>query len=242
MLELILTEKIEFIDGSFVLVRAPNTYAALDINQYYLDFKREVQGKTLWLINNDAKLAELQQTVYAVYSGRIKQLAEMLHPGLEQRCDEMALDSRHRFFVASQPIDYENEKLPGLSGLDRLLGYSHKNTVIQKEHPEQEDDSAFIEQIIDSTGSHILDLIVDANLVFKGRADRLLKRHSPTEITNMLIYAGKRLKPPEEQLADKMESPIYRDVELPTESDGFKAKRDHVMAQLEGMGIEMPVD
>lgn len=133
---------------------------------------------------------------------------------------ELKPSSRHRFFVASEAVKVGGELLPGLAGIDRLLGYGYAE-------PDQNAPIAV------TSGDPGCDLLADLLIVFKDQALPLIDRYP-------LPYLNKLLK----QTADRQDPEAQARLQKAADEELFKRVNAQaaLRAHYESRGIPVPAD
>lgn len=166
--------RLDYQDGDFVIVFPLPIQKSRRVSAYHQELRNAIAGIHVWPEELDAKIYPILKTYY-------RKIAHFF----DINSDLLTQNSRHHFFIATEPIQYKEQLIPGLSLLEKLLGY---------DYPKED----FITTDIDvvSTGDPTLDVIADAILIFK--VGGLENHYSLDELAKLCKQANDRLKQAEE--------------------------------------------
>lgn len=112
--------RLDFLDGDFLIVFEPVMQRARELTAYHQEFlKRIQQVNGYWLVNGDPVFFQHYRIYYEKIAARCNPVFD---PSL------LTPTSRHKFFVATDPVKHPEAKdslVPGVSGLEQLLGYTY---------------------------------------------------------------------------------------------------------------------
>lgn len=114
------SHRLDLLDGDFLLVFEPTLKQAAELTAYHQEFLRRIQQVNgYWLVDGDS-------VFFAHYRIYYDKIAARCNPAFDPAL--LTPSSRHRFFVATNPVEHPEMKgqlLPGVSGLEQLLGYTY---------------------------------------------------------------------------------------------------------------------
>ena len=114
------SHRLDFQDGDFLLVFEPPLAQMRELAAYHQELlKRIHQLNAYWLPECDPVFFPHFQVYY-------EKIAARCSPPFDP--SRLTSYSRHRFFVATDPVEHPEMKgqlLPGVSGLEQLLGYTY---------------------------------------------------------------------------------------------------------------------
>ena len=212
--------RLDYQDGDFTLVFPLPIKESRKVAVYHQELRGAVAGLHVWPEDLDSKLYPLLK----IYYHKIAVFFE-INP------DQLTQESRHHFFIATEPIEYKNQLIPGLSLLEKLLGYDYP----------KEDASELVkssEEII-TTGDPSLDIIADAILIFK--IGGLENHYSLDELAKLCKQANERLKQAEESARGETKG---GDENLESEAldEDFVKDKSRLYNWLTNLGIAVPVE
>jgi hypothetical protein len=151
------------------------------LRAYHDDLLQAVDGQQVWPF---LELADPYPEMAAYYSpiGEILGIDPALLTGL----------SRHRLFLATEPIERGGRRIRGLSGVESLLGYGYPPETSTESPPADSQASSTVEQA--RTGSADLDALTVALLVFKEDGLSLARSLDAESLHQVLCYANAQLK------------------------------------------------
>ena len=201
--------RLDRLDGTFVLTRSPTEDRFDEVRAYHLELLNEVREfEGYYHPSADPILFEEYRFCYEA-------IASLLYPQFNP--GDLASQSRHQFFVATDPVPHPEapDKLtPGVSMLEGLMGFGYGN--------------AGSEPLI-TTGDSGLDLRAMLLLNFKEQVPWLVANHTREELALILRQAS------------EMQDPEFvKQKQRTRDRDNFEAQAGAIAAQLENMGIELP--
>jgi hypothetical protein len=164
------------------------------IRAYHLELRKAIEGLTVY------PFGDSDLNLYADFGFYYQKVMDLIVPGIN--CDDLEGESRHRFFVCSEiTADSKGQPRLGLSGLERLMGYSYL---------EQEEESEPTEPPI-TTGDTVLDVTADINLIFKSNAKWMINTYGLDELALIARQANARMQDPAERTTEiaAVEDPIF---------------------------------
>ena len=206
-------------NGDFSLVFPLSIQKSRQATAYYQEFRRAIAGIHVWP-------EELDTTIFPQFKIYYQKIAHFfdLNP------DQLTLKSRHNFFVATEPIDYKGRLIPGLSFLERLLGY---------DYPREDDDITQPDQAIVTTGDPTLDVIADAILIFK--IGGLENHYSLNELVKLCKQANDRLKQAEDSAKGDSKGGD-ENLEFEILDEDFVKDKSRLYNWLTNLGVSIPVE
>ena len=163
-------DRLDLKGGDYRLVFPPSMAKYPLIFAHYQEFRRSLEGLPVWPTGIDEHLYPRLRVHY-------QKIGRLL--GFDS--DRLIPESRHEFFVATEPVvvpAIAPDPIPGLSGLERLLGLSY---------PEETEAKA--DKVMITSGSVDIDLLVDLVLLFKENA-QWIYRQFPREFVAKAIKQG----------------------------------------------------
>lgn len=169
------------------------------------------------------------------YDGLCYQIAKLFYDkigelmGFDFPVSEMEPESRHRFFVATEPFDHPEEGFVlGLSELEDLLGIRFL--------PKPSESTEATASESRTTGDEDLDVATSALLIFKHNGLDLCSLLGVDELHRMCVLAGKlQSVGDDEEIEEAFESPIIQ-------SPDFTENREAIVESLSGLKVELPPD
>lgn len=210
--------RLDYEDGDFVIVFPLPIQKSRKVSAYHQELRNAISGFHVWPEELDSKLYPALKTYY-------KKIALFF----DFNPDLLTQKSRHHFFIATEPIEYKKQLIPGLSFLEKLLGY---------DYPKDESAIANSEDVI-STGDPNLDIIADAILIFK--VGGLENHYSLDELAKLCKQANDRLKQAEE-LARGETKGGDENLESEPLDDDFIKDRSRLYNWLTNLGIAVPAE
>jgi hypothetical protein len=164
--------------GDFDLIFAPNLKDLKYLFALYSEFKTAIAGEVAYPMEESDKLLFSKYKIYYI------KIAELLNI---REVDKLDIIDRHKFFICTEPIvrkiKGKEERVLGLSNLERLLGYDYPDEqnieLIKNNHNKNE---------IPSTGNVILDVMAASLLTFK--IPNLENHYSLKELSLMIAQAA----------------------------------------------------
>lgn len=126
---------------------------------------------------------ECDRYLYTSFSNYYHAIAQRLSDSFDPAILTPA--SRHRFFIASEPVPHpadSTQTLPGLSQIEQLLGMSYS----KPSPPTTGIPAPAIAEI--TTGDRVLDLITDTYLIFEGAATAIIDRFDAETVGKMIRH------------------------------------------------------
>lgn len=215
--------RLDFTDRDFKLIfpcQIPLTRHGI-VRAYHLELLKAVQNLTVWPPPDD--FDEDSWDLYPDFSLYYQKVMSLVDTSIN--CDRLLPSSRHLFLVCTEPLPYGEQMIPGLSGLEQLMGFTLPK---HGEKPQPKDDS------IPTTGDSVLDVKVDTFLVFKNRATRLIEEHSLDELCRMAKQAGDRMAQAKGEDSDE------KQVKEAEDDEWFTSKKAMFLNRLKAMKIDVP--
>lgn len=218
--------RIDYSDGDFTLMESPSLFACDRLRAYHLELHKALEGLSVWP-------PEVDEVIYPQFKQYYQKVGDLLLPRVE--CDRLLPTSRHAFFVCTDPIKHPKteQSLPGLSGLEQIMGYSYH----QDSGGEEGDKS------LKGTGDPTLDILTSAVLIFKAGGIALAKRYSREDLVKMCVYANELQKLPDDK--DKQKKEIAKKFEYVNEvvevdDPIFAENKVKIVEGLLRLGIPLP--
>lgn len=214
-----------FLDGDFVLIESPSLLDCDRIRAYHLALHQTLTGLNVF------PALEADAVLYPQFKLYYQKLGNMMNPVVD--CDRLTPESRHEFFVCTEPVEHGEQRLPGLSGLEQLMGFSYNTEA--GEEPDK------------TTGDINLDILTSVVLSFKGGSGiALAKRYSRESLVKMCNYAGQLLKSSteEDDAKDKNKSLTSRVIfkaEVEADDPILVQNREEILAQLRSLNVNPPL-
>jgi hypothetical protein len=212
-------ERLDLIDGNFILIEAPSVLKHAKIKALLGELHKELKGLD---VSSDVDLQ-----IYPIFSNFYQQIGDLLTPKVN--CDMLLSESRHSFFVCTDPITIANgEQILGLSRLEQLMGYGYKEG---EESTGNYDDGP-------SSGDTLLDAIADSLLIFKKNAPFMFKHFSLEDVSKIALQASLRMQQAQDKGGDEGEKipEINSAIAEPTKAQIHSEDRK----ALEGLNIALP--
>lgn len=209
--------RLDFVEGDFRLLfksEIPGSKHQI-IRAYHLELQQELSGMPVWTPE------EADTALYKIFAPYYRKVAELL--GIE--CDRLTQKSRHFLLVCTEPVCNDENLRPGLSFLEKLMGYSLEAKV------QQESKSS-----VPTTGDYVLDIKTDLYLIFKRHAPKLWKTHSLEECALLCRQANERMKDPDD--IDDGEG-WGKKVEV-VDDEIFLEKKQEIILGLNAIGVKVP--
>lgn len=211
--------RLDYADDDFVIVFPLPIKESRKVAAYHQALRSAIAGRHVWPEESDSILFPAFKRYYQKIAGFFDIDTDRLTP-----------ISRHHFFIATEPIEYKNQKIPGLSYLEKLLGYDYPSET-PSEQPTQE-------KII-TTGDLNLDVITDAILIFK--IGGLENYYSLNELVKICKQANERLKQAEE-LARGEAKGGDENLETEVQDEDFVKEKARLYNWLTNLGVSVPVE
>ena len=162
-------------DGTFCLVQAPSLAIAPIVRAYHLELLSLVQRFEYWYLEAaDSVLFDEHRYYYQA-------IANHLTPMIDVTL--LTAQSRHRFFVATEPAKLPDGKtVPGMSQLEQLMGFSY---------PKPGKVTSSLEAVA-TTGDYCLDVEASLLLFRPAEAQWLRQAFSPTQLSAIITYANQQ--------------------------------------------------
>lgn len=175
-----------------------------------------------WGIEHD----ELCYQIAKPYYDKIGELLSFDFPA-----SQMEPESRHRFFVATEPFDHPEEGFVlGLSELEDLLGVKFLPAKGDGEVSDSKSSEAR------TTGDEDLDVATSTLLIFKHHGMELCDRLGVDELHRMCVLAGKLQSiHDDEEMEEAFEAPI-------AQSPDFTENKEEIIESLSGLNVNLPPD
>ena len=168
-------DRLDLKGGDYLLVFPPSMAKYPIVFAHYQEFRQALEGLPVWPPQVDEQLYSHLRVYY-----------QKIGRSLGFDPERLLSESRHEFFVATEPVVVPAialDPIPGLSGLERLLGLSYPESVEAKS-----------EKIVITSGSVDVDLLVDISLVFKELTPWLTKQYSREFLAKMVKQGSDRLR------------------------------------------------
>lgn len=213
----------------FTLVKPPNLFKHDEVWAYLEELHKQVQGRPTWPEEADWEL-------YPEFRGYYLKVFQAM--GLDYHPDQLEYKSRHRFFIGTEPFEVNGQAIAGLCELAKLMGVKTKD--------ENASEAIDANNAPTTCGSIAETVEVNARLVFKRYADKILERHGLAAVSEMVGYASDRLRAAYDTESGKDKgTPIQtkptQKAEQP-ESPEFAEYKDDIAAALKSMDIPLPKD
>lgn len=190
------------------------------VRLYHTELQKALVGEAVW------SPEEVASSLYARFKIYFQKLGALLNPPIET--DALEPVDRHLFFVCTAPFQLPGSEswVPGLSGLEQLMGYSYGAT---------KDAVATPVEPTATTGDSDLDLLADTLLIFKRNALPLAQMLSLDELARTCRQANERMKAQqtEPEAANAPAEPWVENLQ-------FLEERDRLAEEMRGMGVELP--
>jgi hypothetical protein len=134
--------------------------------------------------------------------------------------------SRHEFFICTDPVKhpYEDVMLPGMSGLEQLMGFNY--SFGERHEPEH------------TTGDINLDVLTGVVLSFKKNALPLASMLGVDDLSQMVGHANWLMTPKEERDKGKKATPTK--IKAVVDDKEFQRLKPLIMERLEEFGAIVP--
>lgn len=214
------------IEEDFTLVSAPNVFKHDKVWAYLEELHKAVAGYPTW--NEEA-----DWVLYPKFRGYYQKVLDAM--GLPFYSDDLEYKSRHRFFIGTEPFEFNGQSVAGVCGLAQLMGVKPKKE--QDTAPQEEGEAAEPE-----TGSVALDLEVSTRMVFKRYADRLLENYGLEDVSKMVTLANRRLREAYEKedggstpkAKPKLAKPVQQD------APEFLEQKESIASKLAELNVPLP--
>lgn len=204
-------DRLDLEGGDYLLVFPPSMAKYPVVFAHYQEFRRALEGLPVWPPQVDTALYK-KLRIYYQNIGR----------SLGFDPDNVLPESRHEFFVATEPVvvpAIAPDPVPGLSGLERLLGLLY---------PESTEVKA--EKVMITSGSVDIDLTVDVALVFKELTPWMVQRFSRETLAKMVRQGSDRLRGEE----------AIKELQAEKDKDFTERNYGAIAAQMRLRGIPVP--
>lgn len=213
---------LKYLDGDFTIVTPP---PVLDANfqmhsklvyLYLQELRSAIGAVVVWPAENVA------QPIYSAYALHFRKLGAILNPPIDT--DLLDPISRHHFFVCTEPVavDWHDKPLPGLSGLEQLMGFAHSDPNVERT------------QSATTTGDAELDVLVDTLLIFKGRGYQIAQMLGVEDLCKACKQANDRMRVASEDAESTVPDEPWE------ENKDYLKQKDEINSQLQKLGIQMP--
>ena len=217
--------KLNYIDGDFDLIFVPNIKNLKYLFALYLEFKKAIAGEVAYPMEESDELLFPKYKNYYLKIGNLLNIREV---------DKLDVLDRHQFFICTEPITKmikgKEERILGLSNLEKLLGYDYpnenNNESLNKSNKE-----------LPSTGNVILDVMTASLLTFK--IPNLENYYTLKELSLMISQAANLQKLAEkgEELEDGDEN-----IEIEEEHPELIKYKNPITAWFNNADINLPLD
>lgn len=211
--------RLDHLDGDFTIAFPLPIKASRKLTAYYQELRTAIVGLYTW----PEKVDELMFPAFKLYYQKIAQFFDV-NP------EQLTQESRHHFFIATEPIEYNGQMIQGLSYLEKLLGYDYPPEN-KSEQPSQD--------VVITTGDHNLDIIADAILIFK--VGGLENCYSLDELSKLCKQANERLKQAED-LARGETKGGDENLETEPEDEDFIKDRSRLYNWLSNLEVIVPTE
>jgi hypothetical protein len=205
-------QRIDFENGDFEMVLLP-------MKQHHFVAAVRDEMRSL-IIPQIGWHPEMEPTLSRYLSIYYHKIAQCLLPSFNP--ETLTPLSRFRFFIYSEPVELEDiGPAPGLSQLDRLLGYTYQTGKTATTKP------------LITSGDSVLDLLADLLLVFKSDTQWLMERYPTQTLSQLAVQACKRQDPElQKRLQREADQKLFEKVNA----------REALRAHYERLGIPVPED
>ncbi len=221
-------ERLELINGDFILVEAPTILVHARVRALQVELHSSLLG--LNVLDSGVDLE-----IYPIYKNYYQHIGDLLTPRV--LCDELVSKSRHEFFVCTAPYIASNgEEVLGLSKLETLMGYSQDTSPVSEIG--KKNDSEII-----TTGDNLLDIIADSLLIFKKNAFNVFKTFSLEDTAAIALQASQRMQQAQSEASesDKTKNNTSSVVAPSIDSDSTStAPSNEVQSALSDLNINLP--
>ena len=211
--------RLDYQNGDFTLVFPLSIQQSRKVSAYHKELRRMISGVHIWPEEIDSKMYPILKLYY-----------QKIGVFFDVNPELLTQSSRHNFFIATEPIEYKGQLIPGLSFLEQLLGYAY---------PKEEISEGQTSEPIITTGDQNLDIITDAILIFK--IGGLESHYSLDELAKLCKQANDRLKQAEESARGETRG---GDENLESEAldDDFVKDKSRLYNWLTNLGIKVPAE
>lgn len=211
--------RLNYQTGDFVLVFPLAIRESRKLSAYALEIRKSIAGFHIYP-------EEMDHYLFPRFRYHYLKIAQFF----EFDVDQLTQESRHHFFIATEPITYQGQIIPGLSLLEQLLGYKY---------PEEGTTPPVAPQDIITTGDLALDIIADAILIFK--VGGLENHYSLSDLAKLCKQANDRLKQAEE-LAKGETTGGDENLENEPLDDDFAKDRSRLYNWLINLSVNVPME
>lgn len=169
-------DRLDLEGGDYLLVFPPSMAKYPVVLAHYQEFRQALEGLPVWPPQVDAALYKKLRIYY-----------QKIGRSLGFDPDNVLPESRHEFFVATEPVivpAISPNPIPGISGLEQLLG--------MKSYPESAEVRS--EKVMVTSGSVDIDLAVDVALIFKELTPWMVRQYSRETLAKMVKQGSDRLR------------------------------------------------
>ena len=204
--------RLEFTDGSFILIEAPTLDRASKIRAYHVELL------TLTQTFNYAYLPQTDPILFESFEQYYQAIAQRLRPKFD--ASQLSSSSRHSFFVAADLNTVDDKSTPddptivlGLSHLETLMGYSLPEPGAKSDR-----------EVRLTSGDDDADLVAALQLCFKSSALEMTRRYCRQDLINILKQAQNLLRGDEalKELQTERDRALFEDNQASIEAQ-FKA-------------------
>lgn len=213
--------RLDYINDDFTIVFPLPINISRKIAAYHQELREKTAGMNIWPETLDSDI----YPEFKIYYDKIAYFFDIKPEKLNQT-------SRHKFFIATEPIEYKKQLIPGLSYLEKLLGYDYPTET------DETDTSTSGDEVITS-GDTNLDIIADSLLIFKVAG--LENHYSINELAKLCKQANARLKQAEDN-AKKDNKGGDENLESETQDEDFIKDKAKIYNWLTNLNIEVPIE
>lgn len=235
-METVDTWRLKFNSGTWRLVTAPpilrdGVMVARLVRAYHRELLKALEGKYIWPVSSDE-----ERLLFAEFGAHYRHLADLVVPGVNP--GDLTSGSRHEFFVATEshahPNPEKDEEVRGLSGIERLLGYSYpEHDIIEGDQDE-------------GAGDSDLSTLSIAFLTFPGH-NVLEMAHvmSSTDLSGVVGFANRKAAEAQRESENKDKRPnaaiaAERPEGHHDDDEKFTRNKDLLLSRLQERGIYVP--
>lgn len=211
--------RLDYQDGGFELIFPLPVSQSRKVSAYHQELRSAIAGVHVWPEDLDSKIYPILKVYY-----------ENIAKFFDIDPDKLTQSSRHNFFIATEPIEYNGQLIPGLSLLEKLLGYDYPKETLTK--------SDFTEEVV-TTGDPNLDIIADAILIFK--VGGLENHYSLDELAKLCRQANERLRQAEESARGETKGGD-ENLEYEEQDEVFEKDKARIYNWLNNLNVFIPVE
>lgn len=213
-----------------IFVFAPSFSQTMKLRDQLAEFKESLVGMSVYppeLILPDEN-ARLDEFLYGNFSPYFEAIAELLN--LKVHPSEIESASRHEFFVCTAPIPHwsnANEVVPGLSGLEQLMGYEYPSggSVIPTPSRSRDDDAHLMAALVLNFPNSGLELADRYDVNFLSQILQEAAVLSGSEEVNQSVGGG----------SPTSLAPLVKD-------EDFEQAKPDIANRLQDLGVTLPED